>query len=179
MRDRLKNPWRQIGFPTKIALYYSLGLVAFGAVAYLMLESGAGGTLDGMGWTGRITTAFFQSATRTSGFNTVDIGGIGTPMLFLLIILMFIGASSSSTGGGIKTSTFAVASSARSGPAAPPPLQADHWQDLRSRAWGILMFFLLFNLVGTFARPSPASPAGRGPGLPQAFFEQVSAMVRA
>ena len=43
LRERMKNPWRQIRFPTKIALYYSLALVGFGAIVTLLLESGSGG----------------------------------------------------------------------------------------------------------------------------------------
>ena len=181
LRERMKNPWRQIRFPTKIALYYSLALVGFGAIAYLLLESGAGGTLDGMGWTGRITTAFFQSATRTSGFNTVDIGAIGTPMLFLLIILMFIGASSSSTGGGIKTSTFAVVFADLIGTIRglqhPHLFKRTIGKTLRSRAWGILMFFLLFNLVGIFALTlSEPHLLTEDRGFLNLLFEQVSAL---
>lgn len=181
LRDRMRNPWRQIGFPTKIALYFSLGLVGFGAVAYLILESGAGGTLAGMDWTGRITTAFFQSATRTSGFNTVDIGAIGTPMLFLLIVLMFIGASSSSTGGGIKTSTFAVVFADLIGTIRglqhPHLFKRTIGKAMRSRAWGILMFFLLFNLIGTFALTlTEPHLAAENRGFLNLFFEQVSAL---
>ena len=181
LRDRMRNPWRQIGFPTKIALYFSLGLVGFGAGAYLILESGASGTLAGMDWTGRITTAFFQSATRTSGFNTVDIGAIGTPMLFLLIVLMFIGASSSSTGGGIKTSTFAVVFADLIGTIRglqhPHLFKRTIGKALRSRAWGILMFFLLFNLIGTFALTiTEPHLAAENRGFLNLFFEQVSAL---
>ena len=181
LRERMRNPWRQIRFPTKIALYYSLGLVGFGAVAYLLLESGAGGTLDGMGWTGRITTAFFQSATRTSGFNTVDIGAIGTPMLFLLTVLMFIGASSSSTGGGIKTSTFAVVFADLIGTIRglqhPHLFKRTIGKTLRSRAWGILMFFLLFNLIGTFALTvTEPHLVNQERGFMNLLFEQVSAL---
>ena len=181
LRERMRNPWRQIRFPTKIALYYSLGLVGFGAVTYLLLESGAGGTLDGMGWTGRITTAFFQSATRTSGFNTVDIGAIGTPMLFLLTVLMFIGASSSSTGGGIKTSTFAVVFADLIGTIRglqhPHLFKRTIGKTLRSRAWGILMFFLLFNLIGTFALTvTEPHLVNQDRGFMNLLFEQVSAL---
>lgn len=181
LRDRMQNPWRQIGFPTKIALYFSLGLVGFGAIAYLILESGAGGTLANMDWTGRITTAFFQSATRTSGFNTVDIGAIGTPMLFLLIVLMFIGASSSSTGGGIKTSTFAVVFADLTGTIRglqhPHLFKRTIGKALRSRAWGILMFFLLFNLIGTFALTlTEPHLVAENRGFLNLFFEQVSAL---
>ena len=181
LRDRMQNPWRQIGFPTKIALYFSLGLVGFGAIAYLILESGAGGTLANMDWTGRITTAFFQSATRTSGFNTVDIGAIGTPMLFLLIVLMFIGASSSSTGGGIKTSTFAVVFADLTGTIRglqhPHLFKRTIGKALRSRAWGIVMFFLLFNLIGTFALTlTEPHLVAENRGFLNLFFEQVSAL---
>ena len=181
LQERMRNPWRQIRFPTKIALYCSLGLVGFGAVTYLLLESGAGGTLDGMGWTGRITTAFFQSATRTSGFNTVDIGAIGTPMLFLLTVLMFIGASSSSTGGGIKTSTFAVVFADLIGTIRglqhPHLFKRTIGKTLRSRAWGILMFFLLFNLIGTFALTvTEPHLVKQDRGFMNLLFEQVSAL---
>ncbi len=182
LRERMRKPWKQIGFATKIALYYSLGLVAFGAVAYLLLESGNGGTLDGMGWTGRITTAVFQSATRTSGFNTVDIGGIGTPMLFLLIVLMFIGASSSSTGGGIKTSTFAVVVAHVMGTIRgrqhPQLFRRSIGAAMRGRAWGILMFFIVGNLLGTFALTvtEPHILAASNRGFLQLLFEQVSAL---
>ena len=182
LRERMAKPWKHIGFATKIALYYSVALVGFGAISYLLLESGSGGTLDGMGWTGRITTAVFQSTTRTSGFNTVDIGAIGTPMLFLLIILMFIGSSSSSTGGGIKTSTFAVILSDVLGTIRG----RQHAQlfrrtvsiTMRSRAWGILMFFIVGNLLGTFALTltEPHILASSDRGFLQLLFEQVSAL---
>ena len=181
LQERMRNPWRQIRFPTKIALYYSLGLIGFGALAYLLLESSAGGTLDDMGWTGRITTAFFQSATRTSGFNTVDIGTIGTPMLFLMTVLMFIGASSSSTGGGIKTSTFAVVFADLIGTIRglqhPHLFKRTIGKTLRSRAWGILMFFLLFNLIGTFALTvTEPHLVNQDRGFMNLLFEQVSAL---
>ena len=106
LRERMVQPWKTISFPAKIALYFSVILVVLGTVAFAALEWN--GTLAGMSGFGKFTTAVFQSVTRTSGFNTVDIGAVGMPMLFLLLVLMFIGASSSSTGGGIKTSTLAI-----------------------------------------------------------------------
>ena len=106
LRERKKAPWKGLGFATKIALYFSLILVVIGAVAFALLEWN--GVMNGMSGFGKFTTSVFQSVTRTSGFNTIDMGSVGIPMLFLLIVLMFIGASSSSTGGGIKTSTFSV-----------------------------------------------------------------------
>ena len=152
LKERMRQPWKTISFPAKIALYFSIILVAFGTIAFAALEWH--GTMSGMSWFGKMTTAVFQSVTRTSGFNTVDIGAVGMPMLFLLLVLMFIGASSSSTGGGIKTSTLAI-------------VLADVWRTvrggdhvqifkrsvgkvLRSRAYSVLLFFLVGNLVGVF-----------------------------
>ena len=152
LKERMRQPWKTISFPTKIALYFSIILVALGTIAFAALEWH--GTMSGMSWFGKMTTAVFQSVTRTSGFNTVEIGAVGMPMLFLLLVLMFIGASSSSTGGGIKTSTLAI-------------VLADVWRTvrggdhvqifkrsvgkvLRSRAYSVLLFFLVGNLVGVF-----------------------------
>ncbi len=55
----------------------------------------------------KILAISFQtiSATSTTGFNTVEIGGLGQDALFIIIILMFIGASPGGTGGGIKTTS--------------------------------------------------------------------------
>ena len=152
LRERMQQPWKTISFPAKIALYFSLILVGLGTLSFAALEWH--GTMEGMSWFGKFTTSVFQSVTRTSGFNTVDIGAVSMPVLFLLLVLMFIGASSSSTGGGIKTSTLAI-------------VLADVWRTvrggdhvqlfkrsigpvLRSRAYSVLLFFLVGNLVGVF-----------------------------
>lgn len=179
LRERMNQPWKHIGFATKIALYFSLGLVAFGAAAYWLLEQD--GTLQGMSTFGQLTTSVFQSATRTSGFNTVDIGAVGVPMLFLLIILMFIGSSSSSTGGGIKTSTLSI-------------VMADVWRTvrnldhvqlfkrtvpevLRSRAYSVLLFFLIGNTVAIFLLSISESHIleHSGRSILDLIFEEVSA----
>jgi len=58
----------------------------------------------------RTLTAAFQSftTTTTTGFNSIDIGKMSVPSLFLLVIVMFIGAGTGSTGGGVKVTTFSV-----------------------------------------------------------------------
>ena len=180
LRERMVSPWKAISFPAKIALYFSVILVVLGAVAFALLEWH--GSLAGMSGFGKFTTAVFQSVTRTSGFNTVDIGAVGIPMLFLLLVLMFIGASSSSTGGGIKTSTLAI-------------VLADVWRTvrggdhvqifkrtisavLRSRAYSVLLFFLVGNLVGVFVltvTESALVTSGASTFFDLAF-EHVSAM---
>lgn len=180
MRERMNQPWKQISFATKIALYFSLALVVIGAVAFYALERN--GTMEGMSLWGQITTSVFQSATRTSGFNTVDIGSVGIPMLFMLTILMFIGSSSSSTGGGIKTSTLAIvlADVRRTirGFEHVQLFQRTIPEVLRSRAYSVLLFFLMGNLICIFFLSITESEilAQQGRNLLDLTFEQVSAM---
>ena len=117
LRERMRQPWRQISFSSKIAIYFSLALVAVGAALFYLLESR--GILRGSSTFGGLTTAVFQSVSaRTTGFNTFDFHLVGVPMLLITCVLMTIGGSSSSTAGGIKTSTLAI-------------LLADLWRTIR------------------------------------------------
>lgn len=180
LRDRMRNPWKRIGFMTKIALYFSLALVLVGSVGYYFLEYN--GTLAPYDEFGKITTAVFQSVTRTSGFNTVDFNMVGVPSLFMIIVLMFIGSSSSSTGGGIKTSTFAI-------------VLADVWSTIRgathttlfkrtissilkSRAYSVLLFFIVFDILGLFGLTISESHIleMEGRDIIDLAFEEVSAL---
>jgi len=107
LKKSIKSPWVGLKLSTRISLYTSLVLVAFGMLMFYFLEQQ--NTLNGMKLGGQLITSFFQSITaRTAGFNTVDFSIVGTPMLLIFIFLMFIGASPGSTGGGIKTSTFTL-----------------------------------------------------------------------
>jgi Trk-type K+ transport system membrane component len=180
LRSRLIYPWKTIGFATKIALYVSLILVVFGSVAFAILEWN--GVLSGMSGFGKFTTSVFQSVTRTSGFSSVNINSVGLPMIFIFIALMFIGGSSSSTGGGIKTSTFSV-------------ILSDVWRTvrgfdhvqlfkrtinptLRSRAYSVLMFFIVGNMIFLFLLTiTEASLLAKGEyRFIDLAFEQISAM---
>lgn len=180
LRRRLIYPWKTIGFASKIALYVSLILVVFGSVAFAILEWN--GVLSGMSGFGKFTTSVFQSVTRTSGFSTVNISSVGLPMIFIFIALMFIGGSSSSTGGGIKTSTFSV-------------ILSDVWRTvrgfdhvqlfkrtinptLRSRAYSVLMFFIIGNMIFLFLLTiTEASLLAEGDySFIDLAFEQISAM---
>ena len=180
LRNRLIYPWKTIRFATKIALYFSLILVVFGSVTFAIFEWN--GVLSGMSNFGKFTTSVFQSVTRTSGFNSVDIGYVGLPMILILMALMFIGASSSSPGGGIKTSTFSV-------------ILSDVWRTvrgfdnaqlfkrtisptLRSRAYSVLMFFIVGNIVFlVLLTVTEASLLAEGEySFIDLAFEQISAM---
>jgi len=98
---------RRLTLHSKIVLLASAVLIVTGMILFLSVERGSG--MGDVPWPQRVLSAFFQSVTaRTAGFNTVRIGGLAHPALFLLYVLMFIGASPGSTGGGVKTSTFAI-----------------------------------------------------------------------
>ena len=107
LRERMRYPWKQITFSTKIILYFTLIFLILGAVVVLIFESG--NELQDKGFFERITSALFQSAsTRSAGFNTMDIGALTFPTIIIFLIFMFIGGASGSTAGGIKLSTFAL-----------------------------------------------------------------------
>ncbi len=109
----------RVTLQTKIVLISTVALILIGTVAFLILENNE--SLRGFSSKGKILTSYFQSVTsRTAGFNTVNIGGLGMASQLLLIVLMFIGASPGSTGGGIKTATFGI-------------LLATIWSMLRNR----------------------------------------------
>lgn len=106
IRRRIKMPWRKLNTGTKITLYMSLFLIAIGAFVFYIIQKDS---MAGEPWYQVVVTSVFQSVTtRTAGFNTVNIGNLGTPVLMFFIFLMFVGAGPGSTGGGIKVTTFAV-----------------------------------------------------------------------
>jgi trk system potassium uptake protein TrkH len=108
---RIWRPGRRPGMSThsRFVLTLTGALLAGSTLAIYALEAGNGATLAPLPVGERWLAAWFQAVTpRTAGFNTIDIGAMTTPALFLMIVLMFIGASPGGTGGGVKTTTFGV-----------------------------------------------------------------------
>ena len=94
---------------SKVVLFSTIVLIAFGMLFILLLEYNNPNTLGKLGFGGKILASLFQSITiRTAGFNTIDLAAMRESSIFVMIILMFIGASPASTGGGIKTTTIAT-----------------------------------------------------------------------
>lgn len=90
---------------TKIVLTVTPLLAVLGAAAIVMFEV----VSPQPDPEGLVRAAFFQAvASRTAGFNTVDIEALSEASKFVMMVLMFIGGSPASTAGGIKTTTFAV-----------------------------------------------------------------------
>ena len=105
---KLKNfNLHKLSFHSKLVLLTSAFLIGAGTLLIFSLE--LHNALKTLPWDAKIFTAVFQSITaRTAGFNTLDLGSMTNPSLFVIMLLMFIGASPASCGGGIKVTTAAV-----------------------------------------------------------------------
>jgi trk system potassium uptake protein TrkH len=94
---------------TKLAIVITGLLLGLGTILILAFEWSNPRTLAPLPLGEKLLASWFQSVSpRTAGFNTIDIGAMTVPALFLMMVLMFIGASPGSTGGGVKTTTFGI-----------------------------------------------------------------------
>lgn len=92
---------------TKIVLLATALLLLFGTGGYAAMEWDY--TLRDLGWSEKLLASLFQSmASRTAGFNSVDIGSMHPSTQFWTVLLMLVGGSPGSVAGGIKTTTFVV-----------------------------------------------------------------------
>jgi trk system potassium uptake protein TrkH len=97
----------QFTLHTKFVLLITAILICIGLIVFLFLEWNH--SIKDLSTIEKLFAALFQSITcRTAGFNTVDIGSLRSPTLFMMILLMFIGGSPGSIAGGIKTTTMGV-----------------------------------------------------------------------
>ncbi|MFB6258577.1 MAG: TrkH family potassium uptake protein [Flavobacteriales bacterium] len=180
MRERLRYPWQQLDFHTKISIYTAVGLVLFGFLFFMILEWN--GALEGKTLFGSLVSSFFQSiTTRTAGFSTVDTGALSIPMIVIFMFLMLIGGSSSSPAGGIKTTTFgliwgSVMATIRSFKNVEL-FKRTVSQDLVLRGFTILLFFLFGIFTGTFLLSLTEEHilAMDGMNMMDLIFEEVSA----
>lgn len=104
--------WRRhakLSIHSRLTLAMTTLLVLGGTMVIFALEASNPRTLAGLPAAEAWLAAFFQTVSpRTAGFNTIDIGGMTQPALFIIIILMFIGAAPGGTGGGVKVTTFGI-----------------------------------------------------------------------
>jgi trk system potassium uptake protein TrkH len=105
-----RRGWRRLSLHSKLTLAATAALLAGSALAFAALEWSNPATLGALpGWPARLAASWFQAvATRTAGFNTLDIAGLHDSTSLMFITLMIIGGGSASTAGGIKVTTFAV-----------------------------------------------------------------------
>ncbi|MBD2461413.1 ATPase [Oscillatoria sp. FACHB-1407] len=114
LRDRLTRSTERIVFSLnfKVAVSTTIILLVVGTIAIFLTELNNPETLGPMNFGQRLITAWAQAVVpRTAGFNTINIGAMTVPSLFIMIVLMFIGGSPGGTAGGIKTTTLRVLTS--------------------------------------------------------------------
>lgn len=98
-----KLHWKKYRMQTKVVLSTTLVLIAVPAAYFYFGEFGSLSGGD------RVLVSLFHAVTpRTAGFNTVNIGDLGSTGQALTMVLMLIGGSPGSTAGGMKTTTVAV-----------------------------------------------------------------------
>ena len=118
-----KRQWARLALETKVVVLTTAALLLGGAVLIGAFEWSNPLTLGALQPADRVVNAFFTSATRTAGFNSIPTEHLLEISLLILIPLMFIGGASGSTAGGIKVNTFsllliAIVSTARGLPSA-------------------------------------------------------------
>ena len=94
---------------TRLVLAITPVLLLSGWIFIAVLEWNNPGTLGPLEWPDKLLASFFHSVqTRTSGFNSIDIGSVHSATLLGMDVLMFIGGGPAGTAGGIKITTFGV-----------------------------------------------------------------------
>jgi trk system potassium uptake protein len=108
LRSRWRDP-RHWSLHTKLTLAGTALLLAGGLVALLLAEWNNPRTLGALPFPDKLLGASFMSvASRTAGFNAVDIDALTQESLALHYFLMFIGGGSAGTAGGVKVGTVAI-----------------------------------------------------------------------
>lgn len=108
IRARWHDP-RHWSLHSKLTLTGTAILLLLGLVSVLVFEWTNPATLGPMSGADKLLSAAFLSvSTRSSGFNTVDMGALTQESLGLHYFLMFIGGGSAGTAGGVKVGTIMI-----------------------------------------------------------------------
>lgn len=108
VRARLaaKAPW---SLHAKITILGTAVLLLVGFLTTTLAEWSNPATFGPLSIGDRLLNGLFHSvSTRTTGFNTVDVGAMREETLAVTYLLMFIGGGSAGTAGGIKITTFVL-----------------------------------------------------------------------
>ena len=109
LKKAYKHKARIFTFNTKFVVLCNVIVLIIGTLSYYFLEGRhtLGQEKNEIGeW---ITSFFMANASRSAGFNSINLNFVSTPTLIMLTTLMWIGVSPGSTGGGVKVTTVALA----------------------------------------------------------------------
>ena len=101
-----RTPW---SLHAKITPLGTAVLLLFGFFSTIFAEWNNPGTLGPLTAGDKLLNSLFHSVTtRTTGYNSVDVGTMREETLAVTYLLMFIGGGSAGTAGGIKITTFVL-----------------------------------------------------------------------
>lgn len=108
-KSSYKHKAWNFSFNSKLVLVCNAVVVVLATVFFYLLEKEKTLSFE-QGHIGEWITSFFMAnASRSAGFNSVDLSFVAMPTVLLIILLMWVGSSPGSTGGGVKVTTIAVA----------------------------------------------------------------------
>lgn len=165
---------QSLSIHAKLVLVGTAVLILGGAILLFLLDYD--GAQRGMALGERVWSSFFQSvASRTAGFNTVDIGATATPAVMVYVILMFIGAAPGGTGGGIKVTTFALlVLSVKATLRRRADIEVFN-RSVHPRTLHNIIVITFLSLIGCFTATLLLTWMENGVSLERALFESISA----
>lgn len=103
-----KHKAQAFSFNTRFIVLCNMVVLFLATVSYYFMEQGFSLTGD-TSVAGEWATSFFMAnASRSAGFNSVNINFLNIPTLIMVTTLMWIGVAPGSTGGGVKVTTVAL-----------------------------------------------------------------------
>ncbi|ERJ61462.1 TrkH family potassium uptake protein [Sphingobacterium paucimobilis] len=109
LKKKYKYKAQPFSFNTKFILLCNAIVVVVATGSYFLMERHNTLVPDRSVFGEWVTSLFMANASRSAGFNSVDVNFVSTPTLIMLTTLMWVGASPGSTGGGVKVTTVAIA----------------------------------------------------------------------
>ncbi len=99
----------RLSLHSKIVVSYTFVLLTLGFGFIFVLEYHNPKSMGNFEFFDKILSSFFMSVNyRTSGFNSIDLGGLKDSTMFFSSLLMIIGGAPGGTAGGIKVTTLAT-----------------------------------------------------------------------
>jgi trk system potassium uptake protein TrkH len=108
-KKNYKHKAQPFSFNTKFIVLCNVVVLFLATISYYVMEQNYTLTEDKTAAGEWATSFFMANASRSAGFNSVNISFLNIPTLIMITTLMWIGVAPGSTGGGIKVTTLALA----------------------------------------------------------------------
>ena len=108
-KKSFKHKAQPLTFNTKFIVWCNLIVLLLATVSYFVMEQNYT-LMEDKSIAGEWATSFFMAnASRSAGFNSVNVAFLNIPTLIMVTTLMWVGVAPGSTGGGVKVTTIALA----------------------------------------------------------------------